>query len=80
MNNSIHANAGRRRRAPATPDKPPEVTVPEEEHPCCGCPVHNPDIPFCFLPKCRKELFVNSEKGETPHEEDSKTSDTRTEP
>lgn len=61
--------AGRWRYAPREVFYPEPVTLPED-HPCLGCPVLSLEAgkPYCFLPKCRRELFV-SEEGEPFYDE-----------
>ena len=66
--------AGRRRRcyAPREPCRPEPLTLPSD-HPCQDCPVLSREvgIPFCFLPHCRRELFLIEEESahaKTPEE------------
>ena len=64
--------AGRWRYAPREPCYPEPLEIPEG-HPCEGCPVLSREagIPYCFLPKCRRELFL-TEEGDPIHEENHK--------
>ena len=63
--------AGRWRYAPREVFHPEPVTLPED-HPCQGCPVLSLEAgkPYCFLPKCRRELFCSAEQNKVfnhPH-------------
>ena len=48
------------------PDETVAVEPLPDDHPCCDCTALRTDsgVPYCFLPRCDKEIFKLSEDDE----------------
>ena len=47
-------------------EEPYEMEPLPDDHPCCDCTALRTDsgVPYCFLPRCDKEIFKLSEDDE----------------